>query len=217
MDTGRVIRLDGKFDKGKIQVIKLWADRDRIGNPKLVKAMLQDLVRAIGMTPHGPPHVFTYPTPELGFTADQGLGLPMQPYSWWKELWSRMKTAVKVLAGFNGGLACMAGVAPLAIRAIQCLHESYVVYDNWIEYTPAFAVVDINSCRVYNTDKAVECLVYWFKPVAINVAPPVEYTWQVTERDREVLRFYDRLLRKKCLGSAYTEGKDINSGRKEVA
>ena len=42
MDTGRVIRLDGKFDKGKIQVIKLWADRDRIGNPKLVKAMLQD-------------------------------------------------------------------------------------------------------------------------------------------------------------------------------
>jgi len=58
---------NGHFDKGKIQILHIWAD-DKIGDPILISQMLKDIVSAIGMTPHGEPRVVKYPTMELGNT-----------------------------------------------------------------------------------------------------------------------------------------------------
>jgi len=46
----------------------------------VVKDFLQTLVREIKMTPHGEPHIVTYPTPELGFTAFMAIQMLYESY-----------------------------------------------------------------------------------------------------------------------------------------
>lgn len=127
--------LDGKFERGKIKHFHVWASREVLGNTKTITEFLEQLVKDIGMTPHGKVQVHKYPTKELGFTAT----------------------------------ACV---------AIQHLHESYVVFDNWIEYDPAYANIVINSCKSFNTAAALSTINRMLKPVSIRVSSSDYYTPQ---------------------------------------
>ena len=67
------------------------------------------------------------------------------------------------------------GFTATACVAIQHLHESYVVYDNWIEYEPAYANIVVNSCRDYDEEKVVKVLKRRIEPEAIQVRGFDEY------------------------------------------
>jgi hypothetical protein len=130
---GIEMTLDGKFERGKIQHIHLWANRSLIGDVEVVKRFLKELVLAIKMTPHGEPSIHEYPTKELGFTAT----------------------------------ACV---------AVQHLHESYIVFDNWVEFSPAYANIVINSCKDFDIESAMSVVTLTFKPVSVRVSNPDPYS-----------------------------------------
>lgn len=129
----REMTLDGKFQKGRIQHLHIWGDKEKIGNVNVIRACLKELVEAIGMTPHGDVEFHSYPTKELGCTAT----------------------------------ACV---------AVQHLHESYVVFDNWPEYEPAYANIVINSCKEFDITPAFRIVSFHFGAISIRDSSPDFYS-----------------------------------------
>ena len=62
---------------GKIQIIHVWSRPELIGDPDVIRKMLEAVVSAIHMTPHEGVKIQFYPTPELGFTAKVSV---LQPF-----------------------------------------------------------------------------------------------------------------------------------------
>jgi S-adenosylmethionine/arginine decarboxylase-like enzyme len=67
---------------------------------------------------------------------------------------------------------------PIAFEAIQHLHESYIVFDNWIEFEPAYANIIINSCKFYKTQDAKDVIMSWLdiEQKNIFIVAPFIYT-----------------------------------------
>lgn len=68
------------------------------------------------------------------------------------------------------------GFTATACVAVQHLHESYIVYDNWIEYKPAYANIVINSCKPFDIVPALSVIQRIIDPEAIRVSNFDEYT-----------------------------------------
>jgi len=64
--------------------------------------------------------------------------------------------------------------------AIQHLHESYVVYDNWIELRPAYANIVLNSCKRFDTDLVIASIKEFFNPVEINFREAIFYDGNIS-------------------------------------
>lgn len=94
---------------GMITVVHLRGEPENLKDTDLICAILQDLVKTIGMQAHGNPVVVHYPDN------------------------SNAKGTVTIF---------------------QCLHESFVVYDNWPEFGYAHVIID--SCRRYSLDAVLE-------------------------------------------------------------
>src|SRR5512137_1940375 len=64
---------------------------------------------------------------------------------------------------------------PVAFEAVQHLHESYIVYDNWIELKPAYANIVINSCKDYDSIAATEFIMTFLDLERLRTEKPIYY------------------------------------------
>ena len=62
------------------------------------------------------------------------------------------------------------GFTATACVAVQHLHESYVVYDNSIEYSPAYANIVVNSCKPFDIAPALNVVNRILRPTSIRVS-----------------------------------------------
>jgi len=62
------------------------------------------------------------------------------------------------------------GFTATACVAVQHLHESYVIYDNWIEYDPAYANIIVNSCLDYDHHLVERVIKRLVKPVSFRIS-----------------------------------------------
>lgn len=63
-----------------------------------------------------------------------------------------------------------------AFVGYQPLHESYIVYDNWIELDPPYANLIINSCKTYDTVNALLGIMRRIDLIYFKIEDPVYYT-----------------------------------------
>ena len=68
------------------------------------------------------------------------------------------------------------GFTATACVAVQHLHESYIVFDNWIEYDPAYANIVVNSCKTFNTVDVVTLINELIQPVHMRTSSPDYYS-----------------------------------------
>ena len=68
------------------------------------------------------------------------------------------------------------GFGGVGFTAMQCLHESYVVYDSWVERDPAYANIVINSCRHFDINKALNMVKLHLNPVSLRMSGPDFYS-----------------------------------------
>lgn len=150
--------IEGVEMNGMISVIHVGDDARRIGDVGRIKKMLIELVRGIGMTPHGRPRVMYYPNSSPAKNTHTVL-LPIG---------NKKRGFLRTLVGWIRDLIkrnrpCL---------AVQYLYESFVIYDNWPELGYAHLIVD--SCKPYDIQVVLSIVRKYFSKVVIR-DPQVMY------------------------------------------